>query len=252
MKKFFSFIRWLFKTGLTPGILILVWFVNVRPFSNLILPFLDTSFHLDVANRLKNNSISPAALGAIDVAILNFLAIAVLDLLKKIFVHPFKVDIKIYDKKISQNYTTLEFNETNPENTYPHDLSLKISAEIKSLLWIFQKIFRGVRIVIFWHPEWLSVTPEFRDRTQILNCKSTPGNLHFDIIKLFSESDLEVEFEGKLKVLLNSDIKKHGSISAKIEINSDKRFVRWCLNWFINIFIKKDIKPCKIHLKKEG
>ncbi|PFR11762.1 hypothetical protein COK30_17585 [Bacillus cereus] len=249
MKKLFIGIKWFIKRALPPLILILVWIFNVRPFSNMI-PILDSLFNTELASKIKENQISPATLAAIDVALLTFVLNALIDVVKKIFKPLLKIKVNILDKDLG-SFTTLTVNKDDYEQTFPTNIKVKIHAELESGLFIFKHIFRGVRLTFFWHPEWLTVDHNFKHHTQILNFKKEPGNIHCNIIPLFSESDNDFEIEGEFQIMLNKPIKKFGSISTKVQINSNKKFLRFMFNWLINILITTELKSCKIHLRSE-
>lgn len=229
--------------------MILVWFFNIRPFSNII-PILDSIFNAGLALKIKENQLTPAALAAIDIALLTFLLNALIDLVKKIFKRPLKVTVKIKDKHFD-NFTTLTFQKEAGEKTFSTNVSVKIEAKLEYGLFIFKNIFRGVRLTFFWHPDFLSIEHGFTDHTKIMNIEIEPGNIHCNLLPLFSESDKDFDFENKLYVMVNNHIKKSGQISAKVQINSNNAFWRFMFNWAINMLVKTEITPFKIHIRSE-
>lgn len=250
MKKLFICIKWVLKQALTPLILILVWFFNIRPFSNMMIPLLDALFDTGLALKIQENKLTPAALAAIDIALLTFFSNALLDLLKRIFKSPLKITVKITDKQLG-DFTTLTFKKDNPEQTFPTNVSVKIDAKLEYGLFLFKYIFRGVRLTFFWHPELLTVDHQFKHHVNILNFEKEPGNIHCNILPLFSESDKEFDIEGEFQLLVNRPINKSGLIKTKVQVNSQHKILRFMLNWSINMLVKKEFTPCKIHLRSE-
>jgi hypothetical protein len=240
----FRLLVYILKKAIAPVALVLVWIYNVRP-----LIFLDKIFQTELMKKIKDNPDVPnTILGAIDVAILSFLLGVLSDVINKFFSKPIELTIKFKPSSSNSDSVTIKYDPDKLENAEATKISLKISGRIYKFYKLIKFIFRGIRVKIYWHAKWLSVT--WREADTLLAPTSKPGAICFDILTLFSESDDVIEFLTTLYVTVNSSIKDQGNITAKVEINSDNKILCICFNGILNSLINLKIEPCKIFLTK--
>lgn len=246
-KPVFGFIKWLLSTAATPIALMVVWYFNFRPIQ-LMTNIVGNNSEI----QTKIDSLPPATVGAINVALTVLLFNIVGHFLKKLE-KPVSVKVEITDAHTDLSSAGLDFDEENVGQGRPYPLKIKLTVKVNPLFWwILENILRGVRINIIWHADWLSVSPDLRDPSNLLRLKLKPGCCEFNILRLMSESDYETKLEGKLMVLVNTGVKRQGSIDCKLRINNENSFVRWLFHWALLLTVKEEIASCNLILKKKG
>jgi hypothetical protein len=245
--KFFNFLKWVLQAISVPAFLFLVWFYDLRPFS-IAFTKLDEIMTADLVAKVADKNIPPATYGAIDVALLTFIYNLLMKLLSKFFRKPAKLNIEITDRKSSQQFIAIPFDEENIGSQSPTQINLKGEIEIIYGKWILTNILRGIRVSIIWDPRWLSIEPQIRSASDLL--KLRPGGIDFNFLDMLSESDLTTSIDGKLSVMANDNFKRKGSIGIKIVFNSGNKFFQGCFNWIITLLVNSELKPCKIELQK--
>ncbi|WP_416420540.1 hypothetical protein ACLZHR_09510 [Priestia aryabhattai] len=243
--KIIQLIIYLLKKLITPIILVLVWFYNIRP-----ITILDKILPIDLMKKIKDNpDIPPTIIGAIDVAFLTVIFAVLSDLFNKLFSKPIDITVKIKPKNSSADSVTIKSNEDKIEDAQLTVISFKFDGEIHKFYKTIKFIFRGIKVKIFWHPEFITVRSDLEDITW-LNPSKGAGTLSFDALKLFSESDSIVSYPVELRVGPNNPYKDHGKIAAKIEVSSEKKWVCACFSGILNSLINLKIEPCNIHIEK--
>lgn len=246
-----EFLKWLLSTAVTPIALIIVWVYDIRPFQ-IGIEFLGGIIGKDSPLKAEIDAIPQAAVGAIDVAVTVFIFNAIGYFIKKLS-KPISFKVEILDAYTEQPSASLDFDEDNIGQDSPYPLKLKMGVKVSPFFWwTFKHVLRGIRINVIWHPSWLSVTTDFRDKSGILRPKIRPGSYEFNLLDVMSESDIETKLEGKLSVLVNSGIKKQGNVDCKLGINNDYAFIRWLFQWVVLLVVKEETTPCKLILKKRG
>ncbi|QFT87386.1 hypothetical protein FIU87_01865 [Bacillus sp. THAF10] len=243
-----NFFKWLIQAGTVPLIIVLVWFMDIRPFT-FLFNFIDQILATDLAAKISNKNIPVTIYGAIDVGLLTFFYNLLIKLMSQILKKPALISLEIIDRKSQKNFTTLPFNEETPGMQLPTKIKLKGQIEIRYALWVFSSLLKGVRVTIQWHPKWLSIEPQIGD-SDLFSVVQKPGEIYFNFLELLSESDLSTSIDGKLSIMANSNFKRNGLIKIKVEINSKNSIIRFCFSWLISILISTDIKPCEIELEK--
>lgn len=247
MGKIINFLKWIFQAISVPLILVLVWFYDLRPFSKVFIK-LDEFLTADLAAKVAEKDIPLTIYGAIDVALLTFFYNLLMIITSKFFKKPAKITIEISDRKSSQQFIAIPFDEENVGMQSPTHINLKGEIEIIYGRWLFDYIIRGVRVSVIWDPQWLSVEPQIRGVSDVLQLR--PGGIDFNFMDMLSESDPSTSIDGKLSVMANSNFKRNGSIGIKLGINSRYKLIRGCFNWTVSLLIKSELKPCKIMLQK--
>ncbi|MGF2614203.1 hypothetical protein FZC84_16805 [Rossellomorea vietnamensis] len=249
MHNLFQFLKWVIQAASIPIILVLVWFFDIRPFTS-IFNYLDDVLKSDLSLKIKNKGIPPTILGAIDVALLTFIYNFLNIVISKVFSKPARVSIELRDRKSNKNFIALPFEEEKIGMQSPSHINLVGEIEIKYGKWVFDYILKGIRVNILWHSKWLSVEPQLFGASDIVKLYSRPGKLHFNLMDMLSESEPRTEIDGRLSIMANSNFKRDGHITIKVELNSSQKLVRLCFNWIILMLIKIEIKPCIISLEK--
>ncbi|MCM3620332.1 hypothetical protein M3936_22510 [Sutcliffiella horikoshii] len=240
--------KWLIQAGTVPLIIVLVWFMDIRPFT-FLFNFVDQILATDLVAKVSNKNIPVTIYGAIDVALLTFFYNLFIKLISKLLKKPALISLKIIDRKSQKSFTTLPFNEETPGTQLPSKIKLQGQIEIRYARWVFYSLLKGVRVTIQWHPKWLSIEPQIGN-SDLLTVFQKPGEIHFNFLELLSESDPSTSIDGKLSIMANSNFKRNGLIRIKVEVNSKNSIIRFCFSWLISILIRTDIKPCEIELEK--
>ncbi|MCF6409015.1 hypothetical protein [Pseudalkalibacillus salsuginis] len=249
MTNTFKFIKWLLQAGSIPLVLILVWFLEIRPFTYLYTKA-DNLLAFDLASFMAKKNIPITIYGAIDVALLTFLYNFAVIILSKLFKKPVEIKISISDYKSNQNITSIPFDEEQIGMQSPTHIKLNGKIKITYVKWLFDLILKGIRVSIIWHPKWLSIEPQINGSPQMIELYKRPGEISLNFLDMLSESDWSTTMDGKLSIMANSNFKRDGYISIKVGINSKSKFIRICFDWVMNIFVKTDLKSCKIILEE--
>ncbi|MFE4243179.1 hypothetical protein [Peribacillus butanolivorans] len=238
------FLLYILKKALVPIALVLVWFYDIRP-----LTFVDEILSMDLMLKINKMNLPPAIIGAIDVAILTFFITLISDAVNKFFTKPIELTIKLGPSNSNADSVTIKYD---PDKEEADQISVKLSGQIYKFYKTIKFIFRGIKVKIYWHPRFLSVTLKDYVSDEMLIVKDMPGAIYFDILNLFSDSDDILDQPIKLYIRANSDKKREGKITAKIEVNSENKFICLCFNGILNSLIKLKIESCKIHIAKES
>lgn len=227
------------------AILMGVWFLNIRP-----ITFIDKILAVDLMKRAQELDIKPATIGAIDVAILTFAFGIISDIFKKYFTKPIELTIKINPSNSNSDTALLKFDPDMLEKANATEISVKISGQIHKWYKFTKIVFRGIKVKIHWHPSWLSVNLGESSISTALRTTSRSGELYFDILQLFSESDDVINPTIKLYVMANNSTKDQGKIDAKVEVNSDSKLICFLFSGFLNSLIKLKVNQCRIFIEK--
>lgn len=243
----FKIFKWILQALSVPLILVFVWFFDFRPFSAAFMK-VDELLTADLAKKVADKNVTPAIYGAIDVAFLTFFYNLFMIVISEFFQKPAKVTIEISDRKSSQPFIAIPFNEESPGTQSPTHLDLKGEIQILYGRWILDHLIRGVRVSIIWDSKWLSIEPQIRGVSDILRHK--PGEINFNILDMLSESDFDTSIDGKISVMANSNFKRKGAVGIKLGVNSSSKLVQWCFNWTVSLLVRAELKPCSIMLQK--
>jgi len=247
MMQILRFLIYIAKKALIPIALVLVWLYDIRP-----LTYVDKILSIDLTNQINEMKLPPAIIGAIDVAILTFIFTLISDVVNKFFSKPIDLTIKLKPTNSNADSLTVKYDQNKLENAEGEPISLKLSGQVHKFYKIIGFIFRGIKVKIYWHPKWISVTMNDYQSNELLNPKTKPGEIYFDILNLFSDSDDILDLPFKLYVTANNNIKREGKVAAKIEVNSENKFICFCFNGILNSIINLKIESCKIYIAKES
>ena len=127
LKLLFEFLKWLLSVAATPSALIIVWFYNFRPFQ-FLSKFVGNGSEL----QHKIDSLPPATVGAVDVALTVLIFNIIAYFFKKIE-KPVSIKTEIIDAYTELPNVGLDFDVEKVGQGNPYPLKLKVAVKISPL-----------------------------------------------------------------------------------------------------------------------
>ncbi|MGW9164931.1 hypothetical protein ACWGPZ_26775 [Priestia megaterium] len=212
---------------------------------------MDKLLPIDLIKKTNSNpDIPPTIIGAIDVALLTVIFSLLSDLFSKFFSKPIELTIKLKPNNSSSDTANIKLPIEDIDKIESTEISLKITGKIEKFYKTIRFIFRGIKIKILWHAQWLSIDHNLA--YEGVTPKQKAGELCFDILETCSEGDDIIDFPTVLYCLPNNpkSRKVQGKITAKVEVNYDNKFICFCLSGILNSLINLKVETCKIFIEK--